>query len=531
MLRFKTLSAIVVLVALLSIGGTIGWAEQEQPQYGGTIVLQESQDFVGLNPLQETDYYSRGGMRQIFDSLLELSPETRLPAALLAEKWEFNKDGSEITFYLHHGVKFHNGQELTSEDVKFSIEWILAPNHATKRKPDLDWIDHVQVIDEYTFKIVVKPESVPNAAALTTLATLRISVVPKDFAGMTLEAFNEHPIGSGPFEFKEWVRGDHLTLVKNTDYWLKEPYLDQVIFRAIPKLATAMLELEKGGVDITDNVLSDYIPQYKEREDIVIQQVPAEDFYWIGFNVIRAPFNNITFRKAVSMSIDMDGAQQVIKGNASVRAYGIVSPTVWGNDREYLKNNVALKKDDEKAKQLFQELKDAGVIPPDFSPIVYTPPDPVRIKLGEILVTNLQQNGINAELRTLEWATYVGLLYGEERNYNIYVIGYPGFPEPSYLLEHLFASKNAEPGFTNWCYYKNPAVDLLLDTAARTLDHNLRESYYVAAQRLILEDYVVIPAYHNLVTRGVRARVHDYHAFTDYALVSPYNNVWVEPRK
>ena len=112
----------------------------------------------------------------------------------------------------------------------------------------------------------------------------------------------------------------------------------------------------------------------------------------------------------------------------------------------------------------------------------------------------------------------------------MYIVGWPGFPDPYYLLQRLFHSKNTAPGSPNFSLYKNQAVDLLIEAGNNTVDRDLRESYYKAAQRLIMADLPVIPAYHNLTTHGVRKRVHEKRVHTNYALVTPYRNVWVESK-
>jgi len=526
---FAIIFGLVLLVSLPFIG-----VSQENPKSGGEIVLGLSQTLPGLNPLQEGGSYARYAYRQIFDPLVMLHPENREPVPYLAKSWEYSENGEEITFNLHSGVKFHNGAELTSEDVEFSLKWMMNPENPTDRKADVEWINDVKIIDKYTFKIVIKEEMAPYAPAIPTLATTLISIVPKNFGGLSQEEFNRNPIGSGPFKLEKWVQEDRLILSKNEDYWLKKPHLDKVIIRPIPELSTMMLELEKGGVDVTDRITNQQIEKFRKDKDVEVQQENAENFFWFGFNMQRSPFNNLKFREAVYMSINMDSTHQALKGNTSIRAYGIIPPTIFANDREFIKNHFAYEENDEKAKKYFEELEQQGVIGSNFSFKVYAPPDPVRIRFAEALVTNLKQNNIRAEVQSLEWGSYLDLLYRSEDNpdgeYGMYIVGWPGFPDPYYLLQRLFHSKNTAPGSPNFSLYKNQAVDLLIEAGNNTVDRDLRESYYKAAQRLIMADLPVIPAYHNLTTHGVRKRVHEKRVHTNYALVTPYRNVWVESK-
>jgi peptide/nickel transport system substrate-binding protein len=409
------------------------------------------------------------------------------------------------------------------------------------------------VIDDYTAKFVQKEEFCPFAPALIGETQ---AIIPKDtYLEMGKEAFNANPIGSGPFKFVEWKRGEHITLVRNEEYWMtgrklcyangydpgneivcEKPYLEKIIFRPIPTLATAMLELEKGGIDIADNIPAEDIPRFKEMPEVTVQQRPSLSYFYVGFNMSLSPYNDIRFRKAVYQSFSMDDAVfSIFKGLTGIRAYGAVPPALWANDREYLKEEIALPVNDEEAARLFAKLREEGVIPKGFTTTVYCPPDPRRIKLAEIIATNLIEHGIPADVQSLEWGAYLDLLYRTEEKpegeYGIYIIGWLGAPDPDAFLYYLFTSENAMVGAgNNFSFYMNPTVDALIKQARTTLDMEVRETAYVQAQRIIFADYVHIPAYHYIDTRGVRARVKGFEVGGPVLMriVDPFYNVWVE---
>ncbi|MFP4588865.1 MAG: ABC transporter substrate-binding protein [Candidatus Bipolaricaulota bacterium] len=523
----KTLAVCFIFALLFSV---FGFGVDK----GGTLTIHSSQTFKDLNPMVCNDVYSNYVNNAIFDELVYLDPETMEVKPYLAESWEFSEDKCEITFHIREGVKAHNGEVINAEDVAFTFNWIIDPDNASPNATEFAWLQEVEVVDDYTAKFIAKPDRCPFAPALQAES---FAVVPKDtFLEKGAEEFNRNPVGSGPFEFVEWKTGDHIKLEKNDDYWLKEPNLDEVVFRPIPKLATAMLELEKGGVDITDNLVADDIPRFEEMEEIEVQQVPSLSYFYLAFNMSKPPFNNRDFRKAVAYSFSMDDAiEAIFRGLTGVRAYGAVPPSLWASDRDFLEDKVALHEDDEKASQLFDELREEGVISDDFAPTIYCPPDPRREKLATIVATNLKEHGINAEVQPLEWGSLLDLLYRSDENpegdYGMFTMGWSGSPDPYAFLYYLFTSENATIGTANnYSFYKNEDVDDLIHWANTTFDTELREGLYTGAQRLIMRDYVHLPAYHYIETRGVTDRVHDYKVdpLSSMPLVNPDVNVWVE---
>jgi len=524
--------------------GLLGVTQTSVPEtpgahIGGTLVIGVSQTFKDLDPRVANSIYDRYVIHSIFDNLIGLDPDTQTPIPWVAKSWEFAEDGSSITFYLNEGIKFHNGEPLTAEDVAYTFNWIIDPKHGTAIANRFKWLKEVVVVDEYTVKFVNKPEYTPFCPAIGTIA-LYSSIVPKDTCEeMGEETFNRAPIGSGPYKFVEWKTGDHITLERNEDYWLVYPNLDKVIYRPIPTLSTMMLELEAGGIDICDNMPAQDIPRFRAMKNVEVQQCPGFTYFWIGFNLSHAPSNDIRFRKAVYMSIDMDAAvYSIFQGLTGIRAYGALSPAQWANDREYLREHIALKEDDARAKELFAQLKEEGVIPPNFKTTIYSPLDPRRVKLATILATNLIENGIKAEVQPLDWGPLLELVYRSEadplgKKFEMFLMGWTGGPDPHDTLYYKFTTDNIAIGPSdNMTWYSNPEVDALIYKADTYpgCDQAAREALYVEAQRKIFADYPHIPAYHYIQTHGVNTRVHDYRVdpSASMQLCGPYNNVWVE---
>lgn len=501
---------------------------------GGTLTIGVSQTFKDMDPRMMNDVYSGYVTGEVFDDLVTLDPQTLAPQPYIAKSWEVIGNDT-LRFYLNEGINFTNGEPLTADDVAFTFNWTADPTNNSSNFTELAWMKEAIIIDDYTVDIVMRPDYAPYAPAM--LACVR-GIVPHDtVVEMGDDAFNRNPVGSGPYKFVEWKAGDHITLVRNEDYWLVYPNLDKVIYRPIPTLATMMLELEAGGIDISDNVPAQDVVRLTANSDVDIVQCPSLSYFYLFFNFQHAPANDIRYRKAVSMSVNWDAAvYSIFQGLTGIRAYGCVPPKLWANDREYLQNNVALEEDDAQATKLFAELKADGVIPEDYTTTIYCPLDPRRVQLATILATNLEENGLNAKVQPLDWGPLLDLDYRSESDPTAAdldqgIMGWSLSPDPNGVLYYLFHSDNATVGSAdNLAWYENPEVDKLIHEATTALDQATREDLYVKAQRIIYEDYAHVPGYHYIETVGLRTRVQGFiiDAQGYPILCDPYHNVSVK---
>ena len=532
----------VVLALLVMVFGLLVVAETSVPEtpganVGGTVTVGVSQTFIDMDPRVMNSAYDGYITDAVFDDLIALDQETLEPIPYVAKSWEVPEDGSSLTFYLNEGIKFHNGEDLTAEDVAYTFNWILDPASGSPNATEYEWLQEVVVVDDYTVKFINKPEWTPYCPALISETS---AIVPMDTCEeMGPEQFNLTPVGSGPYRFVEWVVSDHITLERNEDWWLTYPNLDKIVFRPIPNLATMMLELEAGGVDVVDNMPAQDVPRFQADSNVVVQQVPSLSFFHMGFNHSHLPSSDVRFRKAVGHSVDWDAAIfSIFQGLTGIRAYGVIPAALWANDREYLQAN-AIEEDDAEAVRLFQELKDEGIIPEDYETTIYCPLDPRRVQLSTIVATNLLENGITAQVQPLDWGPLLDLLYRSEadplgEDFEVYVMGWVGSPDPDAFIYYLFTTDNATIGTANnFSWYSNPEVDRLVKEAATTpgCDQATREALYVEAQRIaFVEDFCDMTGYHYIETQGVSARLHDYHlnALGDVEFASPSNNAWVD---
>jgi len=528
----------LVLTLGLLVFGTLAVAETAVPEtpgasVGGDLVIGVSQTFKDMDPRIANSAYDSYVINVVFDGLIILHPDTLAPAPWVAKSWEILSD-SQVRFYLNEGIKFHNGEDLTAEDVAFTFNWIADEANNSPNMTELIWVEECIVIDEYTVDVITKPEYAPFAPGFGSETQ---AIVPMDTVlAMGDEAFNLSPVGSGPFKFVEWLPGDKLTVERNEDYWLVYPNLDTITYRPIPELSVMMLELESGGVDIADNMPATDVARFMAMDEVVVQQVGSLSYYHMFFNLQSPISSDIRFRKACYMSVEMEDAVfSIFQGLTGVKAYGCIPPALWANDQEWLKDNVYLSEDDEEAQRLFAELKAEGVIPDGYTIRIHTPLDPRRRQLATIMATSLIENGVDAVVIPLDWGPLLDLAYRSESDpvgdFEMMWMGWSGGPDPHDFAFYLFHSANATVGSAdNMSWTMIPEVDDLLDQAANTIDQATREDLYVQAQRLIYQNYSAVPGYHLVETRGVRARVQGFRIspLSNHWICTPYHNVWVQ---
>jgi peptide/nickel transport system substrate-binding protein len=530
---------VTILLALgLLAFGSLAVAQTAVPEtpgatIGGDLVIGVSQTFKDLDPRISNSAYDSYVIDVVYDGLIILHPETLAPAPWIAKSWDIISD-EQVRFYLNEGIKFHNGEDLTAEDVAFTFNWIADEANNSPNMTELTWMKEVVVVDDYTVDVFTKPEYAPFAPGFGNETQ---SIVPMDTVlAMGDDEFNLNPIGSGPYKFVEWNPGEYVKVERNEDYWLVYPNLDTITYRPIPELSVMMLELESGGIDIADNMPASDVPRFMAMDTVDVLQVGSLSYFHMYFNMQSPIASDIRFRKAVYMSSDWEAAVfSIFQELTGVKAYGCIPPALWANDQEWLKANVALEEDDEEAERLFAELKAEGVIPPGFTIRVHTPLDPRRRQLATITATNLIENGIDAEVIPLDWGPLLELAYRSESDpigdFEMMWMGWSGGPDPHDFIYYMFHSDNATVGSAdNMSWTMIPEVDQLIFEADTTLDQAVREQKYVAAQRVVYENYTAIPGYHYVQTTAINARVNDFlvHPLGTLWICTPYHNVWVE---
>ncbi|MCA1634240.1 MAG: ABC transporter substrate-binding protein, partial [Acidobacteria bacterium] len=299
----------------------------DAPLYGGSVVVSISADPGGLNPAVTT----QGGVHLICGSIFSglVAQDFSLnPVPDLAEHWEVSADGRTYTFYLASDAVFHDGAPVTSEDVRFTFEELLIKYHSRTRTSIGDNLLRILTPDPHT---VVFEFNRPYAAFLQLIDVTNAPVMPKHLYEGTDPLTNLHnarPVGSGPFKFQDWVKGDHLTLTRNDKYFKKgKPYLDRIVYKVMPSASMATIAFEKGEADYLTPAPLD-VARLRNVPGVIITDKGREGFATVETlipNLTRAPLSDLSVRRAIAHAIDKNFLVDKLLLGMGVPATGPVS--------------------------------------------------------------------------------------------------------------------------------------------------------------------------------------------------------------
>jgi peptide/nickel transport system substrate-binding protein len=301
-------------IAML-IGGALV-AHAETPKRGGTLTVIAQPEPVILTAALSTSSPTGTFSSNVFDGLIEYDNDFHLKPGL-AEKWDLSQDGKTLTLNLRHGVKWHDGQPFTSADVKWTLENVWKKYHPRNQALFAN-ADRVDTPDDYT---VIIRFSKPSLAVLSSLNSNGAQVLPKHlYEGTDIlnNPYNNKPVGTGPFIFRKWVKGDYILLERNPDYWDKgKPYLDKVIYRVIPDGGARTAALENGEVQYAS--LSPVPARDAQRlAKLPTLRIQTAGYEWLSpwlfldVNVDRPILKDVRVREALYRSIDRDAYNRVV---------------------------------------------------------------------------------------------------------------------------------------------------------------------------------------------------------------------------
>lgn len=472
----------------------------QTPKVGGSITVALVAEPRNLDPFGGA-WHSGFIAAQIFNSLLELDQNLN-PQPSLAESWQILEDEKAYLFKIREGVKWHDGQPFTVEDVKFSFEQIIS-------KYDLFGALYfknvkVEIIDDRTVKII--PEKFLPGVQTLLFASLDTVIVPKHILegqDYTKSDFITHPVGTGPFKFKEWVKGSHIILERNNDYWKEgKPYLEKMIIRFITDPSTLLASLKAGEVDYVFRGLpyEAYNELSKDPNIEVIKSLRPPYKMFISFNMKDEILSNPLVRKAIAYALNREDIAKKV-------TLGICPKTdSWWSEAE-IPPSPNLKVYEYNPKKA-EELLDQAGYPRGADGKRFTIEFLTRVgeaeeeEIADLVKDYLGKVGIEVVIKRVDFGTLLDLT----ANYNYQMVLWKSWVNPIWAYQQYHSSwiKPGQP-FTNVFQYSNPEVDSLLDQWLSTSDPNKQKAILQRIDEIFSEDLPQIPLY-NVVFLNVKSK-------------------------
>ncbi|MEU7880198.1 ABC transporter substrate-binding protein [Microbispora bryophytorum] len=371
--------------------GTSSGASSGAAKKGGDLVIVRDHDAVNMDKTMVFSNASIWTYAQIYEPLVAMTEDGLGVRPWLAESYEMSPDNKSCTLKLRKDVKFHNGQAMTSADVKFSLD------ESSKTKGGWEFINsaikEVTTPDDYTVVVTTK---YPWAPLLADLSCPNNGIIPKDYAGKTKDEFYANPIGTGPFVWGTWQKGSALTLKKNPSYWQSgKPYLDSVTWKVVADSNARAIQLQGGQAHINESPPFSSLAQLKSTPNVKVDLFPSTRTDYIMMNQHKKPYDDVHVRRAISYAIDREAlVKTILFGNGTVANSFLMPSTPF-----YDKNCPGIQYDMNKAKQ---EMAQSSV-PKGFTTTwLAMSGDAVDAAIAQVLQASLKELGITMNIQNVD---------------------------------------------------------------------------------------------------------------------------------
>jgi peptide/nickel transport system substrate-binding protein len=486
--------AVTAAALLLSLGSGV------QAETTLRIGLAEDPDI--LDPTLARTYVGRIVFSALCDKLFDIDEKLNI-VPQLALSHETSADGKEVTIKLRPGVKFHDGEPLDAEAAKFSLDRHLTMQ-GSFRKPELATLDHVDVVDPLTIKLVLKTPFSPLIAQLTDRAGMMVSPKAAKEAG---DRFGQHPVCAGPYKFVERVQQDRMVFEKFADYWNKDNvFIDRVVFLPIVDATVRLANLKSGGLDLIERLLATDIKDV--RADKRLKLTTALELGYLGLTINtgndknKGPLNQSEkVRQALDLSIDREALNQVVFNGEFTPGNQWISP-----EHPYYQKSFSIQpRDIAKAKALLKESGATLPVSVDFM----VPKGAENEAVAQVIQSMAAEAGFDLKIRLLEWAT--SLKQAQAGEYQMFLLGWSGRIDPdgnSYIFLHTKAPQNE-------AFYSNPEADKMLEDARLITDPAQRKAIYEKLTKIALNDEPIIYLYHRKILVAHTAKLEGYKQISD----------------
>jgi peptide/nickel transport system substrate-binding protein len=466
--RRRVLAAGALTLGALGLPRAAG---AQAPKAGGTLVSAQTTEATGLDP-QLVPALSRSRRSPLmYNQLVRFEPDMT-PVPELADAWQVSADGLTWTFKLRQGVKFHDGQELTSADVKFTFDRLLEKSPG---KSDFIAVDKVEPAGKHQVKFLTKE---PFAGLLAALGGFWGFIISE--AGIKKHGdLNKAALGTGPFMLEDWKVEQQLVLKKNPHYFKPgRPYVDQLVLRTIPDEANIVAALRTGQIHhafIEDNKNFNLL---KDEKTLTGYRSSRLGYDFLNINASRGPLKDVRVRQAISWAVDRSQVMRV-----AAAGFGRLTPPATAPMKQWQLPEAQwmkyYKPDVEKAKKLLAE---AGVGSGFTVKCSVIPTFPTMVSGAPVIAAQLKRIGITVQIENVEYAVWIKRWLAKDFDMTLNTT--PGYADPDTAFFRALHSTKGQ----NWNSWSVPDLDALMEEGRRTMDPKKRKEIYDRVQIMILEN-------------------------------------------
>ncbi|MDR3232032.1 MAG: ABC transporter substrate-binding protein [Synergistaceae bacterium] len=499
----KTVSVLFGLVLVLSLCTVAGAAPKD------VLIVADQYDATTMDPIAHNDVPSSRVCFELYDTLIFLDNEGNVSPGL-AESWEF-LSGTDYKFHLRKGVKFHNGEEMKADDVLYSM-MRATTDAGAKIATYSQNVKDVEIVDDYTVIVHLK---VVDYSFFSSLAHSWGSVINRKATEAAGDSFGMNPVGTGPFRLVSWQKGNRYVLERFDEYWGPKPKYKTLEVRSVPEPTSRTIALETGEADIAFPIVHNDLKRIEENEKLVLYRKPQNSTAYIGFNVTKKPFDNVNVRQAIYAALDIVGIQA-----ASYRGVGKVPGTLVPSAVKYSINDEMPphQQDVEKAKKM---LADAGV--KNLRLEIWTNERKERVDSATIVQAQLEEIGIQSEIKVLEWGAYLNGL--QEKTHDLFILGWVStVPDPNFAVSGLL--ETTAIGASNYTFYSDPKLDELLAKGRALPDGDERAAVYKEMQLYINEQLPMMYLHNDESIAGTQKTVKGFAPRSNE--IHSFREAWVE---
>jgi peptide/nickel transport system substrate-binding protein len=476
----KVVAAFLIAILVVSV---VGCGPKEQTTGGAkdSLTIGIVADATTMDAQMFNDNMTEGIVSNIYDPIVRVTPDGEI-VPCIAEKWEISEDGRVYTFDIKQGVKFHNGDELTLDDVVFTL------NRCKESSFVGTYFSYIEDVKTQGDHQVVVTLAYPYSSFMPILACYS-GVVSKKLLTEDPDSMARNPVGTGPYKFVKWEPENVIVMEAFEDYHAGAAPIKNVTFRIIGSASTGTISLQKGSIDAYVNVSSVDRQTVKDDENLELLERSSGAFRFLGINCEVKPFDDVRVRQAIAHAIDKEAVVIGAEDGNGVVAVSHIPEGVVGYDPNFKD----LEHDVEKAKAL---LADAGY-PEGFECTLTTTEN--RSMHAQIIQADLKKIGIDVKIELLESGTFYEDL--ENGDFELQILGWSYIAQdPDVAIYDLYKSDNALAG--NYGRYANPKMDELLEKARVSTDTAERQKLYEEVEALCRDDAFNIVIYWTVANIG-----------------------------